>query len=354
MDVKNLLSIYQEGLMACTSQVTSTGLSAMTGHTISHDKFTRLLSSGLINEKHVWRNAKIICHELQDKEAVFIVDDSIQAKPYTDESELVCWHYDHVSGRNVKGVCFLTGLYYGDGVSVPAGVAFVTKPKEVVNKEGKQVRKSEVSKNELFREIVGHALNNLDFKYILSDCWFGNSQNMEFIHRKDGRFVFALKSNRKAALSLEDKKNGRYVSIKSMELEGRSKVVYFEQLDFPVVITCQVFKNGDDTAALYLASNDLSLDSGQITTIYQKRWKVEEYHKSIKSNTCLAKSPTRTVITQKSHFIASIGAFSQFELLKMRKGKNHFALKRYINLVAMRRANEQVRKLLTPHLEMAA
>ncbi|NQY11879.1 MAG: hypothetical protein HRT71_20480, partial [Flavobacteriales bacterium] len=77
--------------MASSFQVTCTGLSDITDNVISHDKFTRLLSRGFVNEKHVWKQAKVICQELVDNEAVFIVDDSIQAKPYTDESELICW-----------------------------------------------------------------------------------------------------------------------------------------------------------------------------------------------------------------------------------------------------------------------
>ncbi|NQY09855.1 MAG: hypothetical protein HRT71_10130, partial [Flavobacteriales bacterium] len=105
----------------------------------------------MINELHAFTIAKT----LVDNEAVFIVDDSIQAKPYTDESELICWHYDHVFGKTVKGFCFLTGLYYGDGISVPTGIEFVTKPIKTVNNKGKQVRKATKSKNTLFREIVG-------------------------------------------------------------------------------------------------------------------------------------------------------------------------------------------------------
>ena len=139
-----------------------------------------------------------------------------------------------------------------------------------------------------------------------------------------------------------------------MRLERRSRVVYFEQLDFPVIITCRVFKNGDDTAALYLVSNNLNLNSNQLSTIYQKRWKVEEYHKSIKSNTCFAKAPTRIVTTQKRHFIASIAAYNRFELLKMRKDKNHFALKRYINVMALRLARQVVQELLTPKIKKEA
>jgi len=60
--------------------------------------------------------------------------------------------------------------------------------------------------------------------------------------------------------------------------------VYIKQLDFPILISKQVFKNGDgSTGVLYLVSSDLSLTYAQITTIYKKRWKVEEYHKSLKN-----------------------------------------------------------------------
>ena len=191
MDVENLSSIYEEVLMASTSQVTCTGVSSMTGNAISHDRFTRLLASGHYNESYIWKKGKVICHELRDADAVLIVDDSIQSKPYTDESELNCWHFDHVTGRNVKGVCFLTCLYHGDNVNVPVGVEFVTKPILTVNAKGKRVRKSRESKNALFRKMVGHGLNNLDVKYVLADSWFGNSLNMKFIKERDRSFIFS-------------------------------------------------------------------------------------------------------------------------------------------------------------------
>lgn len=348
------MSLYNDGLLASVGQVTCTGLSAMTGGEVSHDKFTRLLSGGYINEKHLWKKARPLCHEIASDDGVLIIDDSIQAKPYTDENKLICWHYDHCSGRHVKGINFLSGLYYSQGVSVPAAVEFVTKPIKTTNAKGKPVRKSRTSKNELFRRIVYHGLWNLRFSYVLADSWFGNSANMKFVHANNSRFVFAIKANRKVALSKKDKEEGRFVSIKDLGLEGRSKVVWVKQLDFPVVVTCQVFKNGDDTAALYLASNNLELTSGQMTAIYQKRWKVEEFYKSVKSNTGLAKSPTRTVTTQKSHFIASMVAFNYFELLKIRKGKSHFAMKNYLRIVAMRTAREELNQLLTPNLQNVA
>ena len=31
---------------------------------------------------------------------VLIIDDSIAEKPYTDENDIICWHYDHTSGSS--------------------------------------------------------------------------------------------------------------------------------------------------------------------------------------------------------------------------------------------------------------
>ena len=85
MNVSNLSDLYQESLMVSQGQVTCTGLSCMIEGTISHDKFTCLLSSGYMNEEYLWKSAKPICHEIRSSEAVFIVDESIEGKPYTDE-----------------------------------------------------------------------------------------------------------------------------------------------------------------------------------------------------------------------------------------------------------------------------
>nr|WP_254923649.1 transposase [Pseudanabaena sp. SR411] len=78
--------------------------------------------------------------------------------------------------------------------------------------------------------------------------------------------------------------------------------VFLKRLDFPVSITKQVFRNkNQSTGILYLACSNLDLTATDINTIYQKRWKVEEFHKSLKSNLTLAKSPTGIAHAQKNH-----------------------------------------------------
>src|SRR5215204_4352649 len=101
-----------------------------------------------------------------------------------------------------------------------------------------------------------------------------------------------LKSNRKVALSAEDKRRGVYERVAGLQLEPNStREVYLEQVEFPLLLVKQIFKNEDGTVGIvYLVSSDVTLDYERLTTIYQRRWKVEEYHKSLKSNASLAKT----------------------------------------------------------------
>jgi len=355
MDVHNLIDLYTDYLIASPGQSSAIGMSALFDNTISHDKITRLLSSGVINSAALWKVTKPMCHEISSPDAVLIFDDSVEEKKYTDSSDLIEWHFDHTVNRSVKGVNFLTALYHSKDMSLPIGVEYVKKDRRAINKKGKLIRISSQSKNELFRKMTEQACYNINFKYVLSDTWFSSAENMNFVKQTCKRdFIFAIKANRKVALTKEDKENGLYINIKSLKLEGSVMSVYFEQLDFPVVISKQVFKNEDgSTGILYLASSDLSLAYDQVTTIYKKRWKVEEYHKSIKSNSSFAKSPTRTETTQISHFTASIMAFVKLERLKIRTNQNHFAMKNRLLLQAVKASYVELQRLSTPHSQFA-
>ncbi len=115
---------------------------------------------------------------------------------------------------------------------------------------------------------------------------------------------------------------------------------------FPLLLAKQVFINDDgSTGALYLVTSDLTLTYDRITRLYQKRFRVEEYHKSLKQNAGLEKSPTRTETTQQNHFFASVCAYVKLEKLKLKHGVNHFALKSKIYLSALKSAYAELVKL---------
>ena len=82
-----------------------------------------------------------------------------------------------------------------------------------------------VTKNELMRKMVGQCIHNqLKFRYVLMDCWFAAKENVEFIVKKNKHFVAALKNNRLVALSLDDKKQGRFVKVSELSLSDKQAV----------------------------------------------------------------------------------------------------------------------------------
>jgi hypothetical protein len=111
-----------------------------------------LLSARQYTSKDLWVQVKPTVRSVQSDEGVFIFDDTIQEKAWTDESELMCWHYDHVSGRNVRGLNLLNALYNSNGASIPVAFELVKKPIQYSDiKTRKPRRKSDVTKNELMR-----------------------------------------------------------------------------------------------------------------------------------------------------------------------------------------------------------
>ncbi len=351
----NLLELYTDYLISAFSLTTATGLSKMTDGAISHDKVTRFLSDKELDSPKLMHLVKPLVREIEDEESgVLIIDDTIEEKPYTDDSELVCWHFDHSKGRSVKGINLLSTLYRVGDVSIPVAFELVKKTEWVFDKKkGKWRRKSPITKNEHYRRMLGAChKNQMKFRYVLSDLWYSSAENMRYIKEDlKKEFIMPIKANRKVALSLEHKKRGEYEQVGSVELEpGKVREVYVEQVKFPLVLLKQVFKNEDGSeGVLYLVSSDVTtIDYERMTTIYKKRWKVEEYHKSLKSNASLEKSPTKTIRTQSNHVFASIYAFVKLERLKMATKLNHFALRSRMYLKAVQAAFSELQSLRLP------
>lgn len=114
----------------------------------------------------------------------------------------------------------------------------------------------------------------------------------------------------------------------------------------PVLICKDILINGDGSKATqHLLSTDIGLSFQQITAAYQKRWGVEEYHKSLKQNTAVAKAPVKTMTTQANHLLASICAFVKLERLQVVEKTNHFALKAKLYIKATQAAFKELAHL---------
>ncbi len=183
--------------------------------------------------------------------------------------------------------------------------------------------------------------NQLKFHTVMGDIWYGSADNMKHIKldcHKD--FIFAVKGNRTVAVSRSTKLCGQFHAIESLGLEeGVAKQVYVKGVDFPVLVVKQVFINEDGSSGiLYLIASNLGLKAKDIIEYYKKRWCIEVFHKAIKQNAALAKSPTQTVRTQTNHIFASMYAFCKMQIIALNAGINQFALRRKIMINANKRA----------------
>src|SRR5258708_22098162 len=198
MKNKELLDIYSDYLISAFGQTTGTGLAGLMEGSVSHDQIQRLLGKERVGSAELWQVVKPYVRQIQQEDGVIIIDDSIAEKPYTDENDIICWHHDHRQGRSVKGINFVTSLYHAGGYSLPVGFSIVAKTEYYIDKkDGKQKRRSPITKNQSYRELLTTAKRNqIPFRYVLSDGWYNAAENMLFIkHDLAKNFIMPLKAN---------------------------------------------------------------------------------------------------------------------------------------------------------------
>ena len=338
-----MLELYTDYLLSSFGATTATGLSATLEGAVSHDQVTRFLSREDYDSKTLWQQVKPMVRVMEQPDGVLIFDDTIEEKPHTDENELISWHFDHSQNRSVKGINILNCVYHAGSAAVPVAYELIRKPLVYRDaKTGRLKRKSEVTKNELMRRMLRVCQRNqLQYRYVLADSWFSARENLDCIRQElDRHFVVGIKS----ALSYAGKLQGHFSRIDSLDLPERQAVqCWLRGLDFPVRLSPSLYKQGRQHRD-NLASSDLDCD-GPTVSIYQKRWKVETFHKTLKSNAALAKSPTRTERTQSNHCFMSIYAAFRLEGLRLKHGMNHFALRAWLYLKAIRHAFDELQLL---------
>ena len=351
MDARTILEeVYVEYLACSVGAVTATELARLSGGQLSHDQITRALAGPAHGARELWAKVKPLVRAAEKEahgQGVLIIDDTILAKPHSDESELVGWHFDHTVNRAVKGINLLTLFWQGANARLPVGYALVHKAAPAPGARPKPV----VDKNTRFRDLAQQArANALSFRAVLADSWFASEANMELVHRAlQSTFVFALKGNRLAVRAEHDRRHTPWTRIDALDLEeDRPCAVWLRGIDFPVAVLRHRHRNVDGSEAdVYFVTNDLGLSGPGLLALYQKRWSVECYHKSLKQNAAAGRAPLWSVRTLANHLWASLCAYARWEALHLKTTLNHFALKAKVRFAAQQAALATFRNLST-------
>ena len=89
---------------------------------VSHYKITSFLSGSDLGSRDLWLLVKSSVRSVESEDGVLIFDDTIEEKLWTDENDIIAWHFDHSKNRTVKGVNILNCLYHAQDVSIPAAI----------------------------------------------------------------------------------------------------------------------------------------------------------------------------------------------------------------------------------------
>ena len=312
-------NVYMDYLLSTQGHISATDLSEVVDNEYSHDQISRMLYHADVDDKKLYRQSKrIIKAQNGESKKVLILDDSVQPKPHSKVNGMIAYHYDHSQQRCIKGINFISALWADDQCSIPVSMKVVVKELQWDHKRQQEAWKVVQTKNEIFREMVGKLTRNGQIDYVLADSWYASKENMDFITTDcKTQFVMAIKSNRLATRSEKDSQKGIYKPLQDLRLGKCAVKVYLNELDYEGIFT-----------------------------LYKRRWKVEEYHKSLKSNCSLGKCQASSHSSQQSHFYLAVLAFIQLEKARMSKGKNHFGLIRDINILTCKYGLLVVKKYL--------
>lgn len=342
------LDLYTDYLLSSFRQTSATKLSEMLDTALSHDVFTDMLATTAFDGRALWQEVKPLVRQIESEDGVLVVDDTIAHKAHSEINGLVATHWDHSTQKYVRGINCLSLLYCSKDARVPIGFEAVVKTLRSDVQTHKEEWKANRTKNEMFRDMLHWAYQNaVPFRYVLGDCWFSNAKNINAVLSLGKHYLGAIKSNTQVAVSEHDRQRGIFVEITTLGLEpGTVRRVFLRSVKQSVAICRDVFINKDNSVGeLFLLTTDFTQSYQSIISTYQKRWEVETYHKDLKQNASLERSPARAIDRQSAHLFASVCAFAKFEHLKIKEQKNHFALKGQLYIKALQAAFAELRRL---------
>jgi DDE superfamily endonuclease len=335
---REILDLYSDYLITNFGQATATGLSNVLDGEISHDTITRSLVERELTSKDYWQFAKTTIREVQDDNASISIDDLIVPKPHSEENGVIAYYFDHTEGCMVKGMNIVDATYITPTARVPLDFELVKKLEPHLDFDSNTWKRPQTkTKHEILEGILRNAVQNeVPFKRVLFDVWYGSADNMRLVKldlKKE--FITPIKENRK--IRLLERAGSALKAVSTLELEeGKPYLARLEGVPFDVIVVKLVFRHKDDSeGVLFLCSSETGLTGEGVRLGYQKRWSVEEQHKSGKQNTGLGASPASLVVSRVNHVFCSYVGVLKLECLKLETGLNHFALKAKLRLKAV-------------------
>lgn len=263
---------------------------------VSHDKLQRLLlSEGKWNKYLQKRYGHLIKHNKSSskKQSFLIIDDTVIAKPYSKELDILSWIYSSSDRQYLYGINIVFLIWTDGNTRFPIGF-------RIWNKNDNK------TKIDLAIELLLETQRKYHIKpdYVLMDSFYPAAKLLKTIRKLKWNWIAKIKSNRLL--------NG----IQVQAATGGFKYCYGNQTGkLSENIRVLVVKDNDN----YWSTSDLSLNSITVKQLYRKRQTIEEFFKILKSELRLEGCSSRQKTTQVNHIYFVLISFCQLEDFRISK-----------------------------------
>jgi len=216
---------------------------------------------------------------------VYLIIDDTLVERNGDTVQEAQYHYDHNTGKQIKGHQFFTALLWTPFLQLPIFPELYSKETD--------------SKIEMAQSLIDRLeLARIKINTVLFDSWYSEQELIKKCIRIKARVVCSIKTNRK--VKLHKKRKWRKLSfiserIRSQKLDKQiienktyetySSVVTLNHLSsVKLIISEQMNKDDELAGKAHLISTNIEDSAEEIIRTYKYRWKIEVYHRDIKQN----------------------------------------------------------------------
>jgi hypothetical protein len=224
------------------------------------------------------------------KRTYLLIDDTVIAKPYSKELDLLSWIFSPSDRQYLYGINVVFVLWTDGNTRFPIGFRIWYK-------------KGTKTKIDLAMELLKDAkkIYNITPSYVLMDSFYPAAKLLKLIRKFSWHWIAKIKSNRLIdGIQVQEFFSYRYGNHIGRLSEN---------------IRTMVVKDNDN----YWATSDLSLQSVDVKRHYRYRQLIEEFFKILKSELRLEGCSSRESIEQINHIYFVLIAFCQLELFRITK-----------------------------------
>lgn len=294
------ISTYSQLLIQTVRKKTGSEL-AIT-NLLSPDKISRMLNSNVVRAKEEVKSH--IQEIFKDKKVTIIFDDTIAAKTYAKRHGDINRVWNTASSRVVSGFQIITCII-SDGLrNIPIDCEFFFSRKRF----GKDQR----TKSEIAYDILMYWKDVINIERVLADAHYSTKWLLEKLSAEGVPFCMKIPANRIVKI---EQNVGQLKKTLRIVKNNRTN----SMAGFHAGLSCFFYVvKYRGTRLYYISSNSIAKD--KVASVYKLRWKIEEFHRTVKQSLGFNDCQSRSAEKQHRHMFYVIEAYIYAELLRIKDG----------------------------------